>query len=154
MLRGFLEGDSLAFSESRFTDKPSTLAYCRFGLKGILAFAQLADARLDELTAEKVNGFAAVLRESTVRVAKINRMWQVIRRTFKLAQELGITDRLLPRLRMQPGENRRVRVLTADEEVPYLGVAQTVGDEILGAYSKAVGGIRATELGEQPIPSD
>jgi integrase len=154
-LREFLEGDFTAFNDSRFRDKPSTLAYYRFGLKAIMAYEQLADARLDELTAAKVNGFVAQLRESELQVATINRQLQVLRRAFKLAEEWGRTDRVLPRVRMLPGENRRERVLTADEEAAYLQAAEAVGDGILEAYERALEGIRATVRGEQPAkPSD
>lgn len=154
-LKAFLGGDFLRFTESRFQDKPNTLAYYRFGLKAILAYAPLADARLNELTADNLNGFVARLRESEFQVTTMNRLLQVLRRAFKLAEEWGKTDKVLPRVRMLPGENRRERVLTADEDAAYLKAAQGVGDGILEAHRKALEGIRALDRGEAPIrPAD
>ena len=56
---------------------------------------------------------------------------------------------------MVPGERRRDRVLTSDEETRYLATATSIGDAILGAYAEALEGIRATARGEQPAkPQD
>jgi integrase len=85
----------------------------------------------------------------------MNRLLQVLRRAFKLAEEWGRTDKVLPRVRMLPGENRRERVLTVEEDAAYLQAAQGVGDGIVAAYRKALEGIRAVDRGEQPIePAD
>jgi integrase len=68
--------------------------------------------------------------------------------------EWGTVSVILPRVRMLPGENRRERVLTPDEERKYLEAAAGVGHELEEAYMRALEGIRATKRGEQPIKPD
>jgi len=54
-----------------------------------------------------------------------------------------------------PGERRRERVLSEEEEAQYLKAASDIGDSILSAYDRSLGGIRASQRGEQPIkPED
>ena len=153
-LKTFLETEFMAFTESRFKDKPNTLTYYRSGLKAILAYAPLAESRLDALTAEKVNGFVVQLRESTLQITTMNRQLQVLRRAFKLAEEWGQTERVLPRVRMLPGESRRERVLTPAEESAYCDAARVVGDGIEADYRRALEGIRAVERGQVPVASE
>lgn len=58
-------------------------------------------------------------------------------------------DYLPIRVQMLPGENRRDRVLTNDEEARYFQATVSVGDAILAAHAKAREGIRA-KRGEMP----
>jgi len=90
-----------------------------------------------------------------MQVSTINRDLATLRRMFHLAQEWERVTRILPKVRMLPGENQRERVLTSEEEWRYLGAAATIGDGTLRAYDRALEGIRATIRGEQPIkPAD
>lgn len=74
---------------------------------------------------------------------------------FFLAQEWGKVEKVLPRVRMLPGERHRDRVLSADEEARYLMAATAIGNGILEDYQRALEGIRATVRGEPPIkPKD
>jgi hypothetical protein len=50
-----------------------------------------------------------------LKIATVNRELQVLRRMFVLAMEWGKVERVLPRVRMIPGETRRDRVITTDE---------------------------------------
>jgi integrase len=53
----------------------------------------------------------------------INRDLATLRRMFKLAMEWEHVSKLLAKVRLLPGENRRERVITPEEEVVYLGAA-------------------------------
>jgi hypothetical protein len=70
---------------------------------------------------------------------------------FALAIEWGKVDKMLPRVRMVPGEAHRDRVLDAAEQKAYLDSAQALGNSLLEAYQRAQSGRRATRRGETPI---
>jgi integrase len=53
----------------------------------------------------------------------INRDLATLRRMFKLATEWETVSKLLPKVRLLPGENRRERVVTTEEEDAYLSKA-------------------------------
>lgn len=149
-LAAFADADFLPFVEARFQGKPNTLGYYRNGIQSLRNHAGLADCKLDTITADKIAGFVATLRERELTVASINRQLEVLRRMLKLALEWGKIDRALPRVEMLPGENHRDRVLSPDEETRYLGAAAAVGNEIEAAYRRALNGIRATLRGQEP----
>jgi integrase len=69
-------------------------------------------------------GYVAKRQEAGLQVASINRELQVLRRMFFLAQEWGKVEKVLPRVRMIPGERHRERILTPDEEMRYLDDAK------------------------------
>jgi integrase len=74
---------------------------------------------------------------------------------FKLAMEWGKVEKVLPKVEMLRGENRRDLVLSCEEEARYLSAAAAVGENIQEAYQNALEGIRATMRGQQPIaPED
>ena len=150
-LKDFAEKDFKPFIESRFQNKAKTLEYYKAGIKTLSDYGPLAKCALDEITADKIAGFIAKLRDAKLAVASINRRLEVLRRMLKLAVEWGKVDKLLPRVEMLPGENHRDRVLTGEEETRYLNWASTIGDNILDAHRRALDGIRATERGEEPI---
>jgi integrase len=122
-LRQFADADFLPFVRSTFAAKPKTLAYYENGLKNLKAYDKLAGATLDSITTETVSGYVAKRREAGLMVSSINRELQVLRRMFALSQEWGKVEKVLPRVRMLPGERHRERVLTAAEEKTYLGNA-------------------------------
>jgi integrase len=151
----FIESDVKPYVDSRFADKTKTLEYYRAGLKLLGAYQPLQGCPLSAITADKVAGYVAKLRDSEHAVATINRRLEVLRRVLRLAVEWGRVDKLLPKVEMLPGENHRDRVLTPAEESRYLSAAQQIGDEILAAYERALTGIRARRRGQQPIePED
>jgi integrase len=86
-----------------------------------------------------------------MKIATVNRELQVLRRMFALAMEWGKVERVLPHVRMIPGEAHRDRVIGVDEERGYLEVAQAIGIAKLDAYQRSLVGIRASERGEIPI---
>ena len=122
-LRNFAESDFLPFIRSTFAAKPKTREYYHYGVKNLLASDKLAGEPLDAITSEKVAGYVAKRQEAGLQVASINRELQVLRRIFYLAQEWGKVEKVLPKVRMLPGERHRERVLTADEEKKYLDAA-------------------------------
>ena len=85
-LREFAERDFLPFARSTFAAKKKTLKYYEYGVKSLLAFDQLADARLDTITGETIGGFVAKRRDSRLQVSSINRELQALRRMFHLAR--------------------------------------------------------------------
>src|SRR5438874_224140 len=69
---------------------------------------------------------------------------------FHLAMEWGTTEKALSKVRMLPGEIRRERVLTNEEEEQYVSAAEQVGDAFVETHERALAGIRATQRGERP----
>jgi integrase len=123
-LRQFAEGDFLPYVRSTFAAKVKTKEYYEYGVKSLLKDAKLAGERLDAITSEKVAGYVAKRQDAGLQVASINRELQVLRRMFRVAQEWGKVEKVLPRVRMLSGERHRERVLAADEEKRYLEEAQ------------------------------
>jgi integrase len=64
--------------------------------------------------------YAAFRRDRGLAVASVNRELQVLRRILHLAQEWRRVDKVLSSVKMLPGERRRDRVLTYEEEERYL----------------------------------
>jgi hypothetical protein len=56
----------------------------------------------------------------TLKVSTINRDLAALRRMFHLAKEWGKVAKVLPKVKLLPGENQRERVLSAEEESAYL----------------------------------
>jgi integrase len=84
------------------------------------------------------------------RFSSINRALQVLRRAFHLAMEWGKVEKFPAKISLLPGERRRERVLSEDEENAYLKAAREIGDTILEGHDRALRGVRATQRGEQP----
>ena len=119
-LRAFAEADFLPFIRSTFAAKAKTKSYYLNGVKSLLADTKLSGESLDEITSEKIAGFISKRQGADLQVASINRELQVLRRMFALAQEWGKVEKVLPRVRMMPGERHRDRVLSTEEEKRYL----------------------------------
>jgi integrase len=154
-LKEFAETQFLPFIETQFKDKSKTHEYYCGGVKSILTFGPLAACSLDEITADKISGYVANLRDARLQVSSINRRLEVLRRMLKLASEWGKVDKALPKVTMLPGERHRDRVLTNVEEQEYLQATQSIGAGILDGYQRALEGIRATARDQQPVaPSD
>jgi hypothetical protein len=122
-LKEFADGEFLPFIEARFANKPNTLDYYRNGLRSLNAHASLAGCALDVITADRIGGFVAKLRQDGLSVASINRQLEVLRRLLRLAVEWGKVEKALPKVQMLPGENHRDRVLSEDEERRYVEAA-------------------------------
>jgi len=154
-LKEYAEADFLPYIESQFTDKPNTLAYYNFGVKRLIEFTALANRRLDAITTQDITAFIQQKRTEGLEISSINRQLEVLRRMLKLATEWGKVNTALPRVSMLPGQKRRERVLSSDEESAYLKASGAIGDAIIDSYNRALKGIRATKRGEEPIkPAD
>ncbi len=107
----------------------------RAGIRRLTRYEPLANAKLDEITNEKLAGFAA--HEQTrlqnrgrskdeekrgLAVSSINSAIRVLRRVLSLAVEWGVIESA-PKLALLPGERHRERVITPDEEMRYLAAA-------------------------------
>jgi integrase len=107
----------------------------RAGIRRLTSYESLANAKLDEITNEKLAGFAA--HEQTrlqnrgksrdeekrgLAVSSINSAIRVLRRVLSLAVEWGVLESA-PKIALLPGERHRERVITTDEEMRYLAAA-------------------------------
>ena len=95
-------------------------AYYRDGWRHLENFAPLATASLDAISPNAIAAFIAKHRDVGYQVTTINRHLQVLRRMLKLAAEWGRIEKAPAKVMMLPGERRRDRVLTSDEETRYL----------------------------------
>jgi len=153
-LADFAAKDFLPFIDARFIEKRNTLSFYRNGVKNLLAFAALGQAKLDAITSDKITGYIQSRRQKGLQVASINRELQVLRSMFRLAVEWDKLEKVPPKVELLSGERRRDRVLTSDEEHEYFRAAQIIGEDIENAYSRALEGIRAMR-GQEPIkPED
>ena len=146
-LKYFAKHDFVPFIEAHFADKPNTVAYYKFGVKRLTDFHTLADARLDSITPQHITSYIEQRRGQGLEVSSINRQLEVLRRMFKLAVEWGKVDKALPQVSMLPGEKRRERVLTSEEETVVLRGCKQHWRWIIEDYQRALKGIRATQRG-------
>jgi integrase len=128
----------LQYTRDTFHAKQKTVTYYEQGVKHLLNNPELADSRLDTITVEHITRHAAERRDSGLKISSVNRQLEVLRRMFHLAMEWGSVDKLLPKVRLVPGEAQRERVLTTAEEVRYLESAQQVGLQITASYERAI----------------
>ena len=77
---------------------------------------------MDMIAGDLVAGYVAYRQAEGLNVTSINRELQILRRILRLGVEWGRIDRA-PKIRMLPGEPRRERVLTQEEEIRYLHAA-------------------------------
>jgi len=151
----FVKLEFLPHVETRFAEKPKTLAHYTVQMKHLMGYAPVATAQLSAITPEILSSFIEQLRQRKYQISSINRSLQVLRRVLLLAAEWGKIDRVPVKIQMQPGENRRERVLSEAEESAYLKAAEQVGASIIAAYEKSLAGIRATLRNEPPTqPND
>src|SRR5665213_479528 len=122
-LRQFEERFNKAI-EVRCGEKPRTVKFYKGMFKGLLAFAPLADAKLDRINEALIERFvqyreAVQHREAATSRATVNRHLATLRRALRLAQEWNIINRV-PRIRLMTGERTREFVLRREEEQAYL----------------------------------
>ncbi len=154
ILEHFMVRDFLPFVRTTKAPKPNTIRFYENSVANLRAYSKLVDLPLDQITAQHIAGFVAHRQAAKVQVATLNRDLATLRRVFHLAQDWGKISAILPRLRLLPGENRRERVLTADEEKRYLDAAIDIGQRRAKNYQRARVGIRAVLRGEQPRQVD
>jgi integrase len=108
--------------EATFREKPRTAVWYRGGIRRISEFGLLAKARLNEITAETVHAYIVKRQTNGLNITSINREMQILRRILRLAVEWGAVESTT-KVRLLPGEKRRERVLSIDEESRYLAAA-------------------------------
>jgi integrase len=108
--------------EATFREKPRTAVWYRGGIRRLSEFALLAKARLSEITAETVHSYIVKRQTDGLNITSINRELQILRRILRLAVEWGRVESTI-KVKLLPGEKRRERVLSIDEESRYLAVA-------------------------------
>lgn len=100
--------------------KPRTSwIWYRSGIRALLKYEPLANAHLDQISAERSAGFVAVRLAEGLENGSINSSLRVLRRILRLASEWGDID-IAPKIEMLRGESRRERVVTVEEESLYL----------------------------------
>jgi integrase len=153
-LAKFADEKFLPFVRATKAEKPRTITFYETTVGNLKSFTKLANLPLDRINSEILGEFVAMRQAAEMKVSTINRELATVRRMFNLAQEWGHVTTLLPRVRMNPGENSRMRVLNSEEEAAYLKCATEVGRDAEEAYQNALLGIRATVRGEQPLKPD
>ncbi len=108
--------------EATFREKPRTAVWYRGGIRRVSEFPLLAKARLSEITAEMVHAYIVKRQTDGLNITSINRELQILRRILRLAVEWGTVESTI-KVRLLPGERRRERVLSIDEESRYLAAA-------------------------------
>ena len=116
LLKDFLKNDFLPFAETKHADRPLTLRYYKQGA-AMLSKSSLAGLKLDDLTDQHANGFAA--HHSKLSPSGINRGLRTLRRALNLAYQWGKIEKPI-KVTLAKGERQRDRVLTDDEEIKYL----------------------------------
>jgi integrase len=134
-------------------ERHRTTVFYETTVRNLKTFPKLAKLPLDRITSEILGEYAAFRRAGN-EVSTVNRELATVRRIFNLAQEWGSVTTRLPRVRLLPGENGRIRVLSAEEVEKYLDAALQLGREAELAYQRALTGIRAVVRGEVPIMPD
>jgi integrase len=121
-LRQFIAKEFLPWAEATFRAKHNTFVWYRGGARRLSEFEPIANARLDQITGEKVAAYIARRQAKGLNITAINRELQILRRILRLAVEWGHIEKAA-KIKMLPGETRRERVLTPQEEVRYLAAA-------------------------------
>jgi len=93
------------------------------GIRALTAYKRLAGAPLDQITGELASEFAGHRLRDGMQVSTANNSLRVLRRILNLAVEWGALDSA-PKIKILPGERRRERVITPDEEAKYLAAAR------------------------------
>ena len=117
----FVREQFLPWATAYFAAKRNTLVWYRGGASRLSEFAPVANARLNEI-GEKIAAYVAHRQAKGLGVTAINRELQILRRILRLAAEWGRIEQA-PKVKMLPGERRRERVLTPEEEARYLAAA-------------------------------
>jgi len=94
----------------------------RTGIRALTAYKPLAGARLNEITSELASEFASHRLREGMQVATANNSLRVLRRILNLAVEWNVIESA-PKIKTLPGERRRERVITPEEEARYLAAA-------------------------------
>ena len=121
-LKEFMENQFKPWVEATFREKPRTQIWYVGGIRRLSEFVPLAQARLNEFTVDLLRAYIAKRQKDGLNVTSINRELQILRRILHLAVEWGAIESSI-KIKMLPGERRRERVISPEEEVRYLAAA-------------------------------
>jgi integrase len=119
-LKHFLENRFLPDAETRHKVKPATYRYYKQS-SDMLKRSALANLRLDELTEEHAQVYAAEFRHLSP--SGINRGLRTLRRALNLAFKWNVIEKPV-KVELAKGEVQRDRVLSAEELARYLSKCQ------------------------------
>jgi len=91
----------------------------RTGIRALLGYQPLAGACLDAITGEVASEFAAHRLREKMQVSTANNSLRVLRRILNLAVEWNVLESA-PKIKTLPGERRRERVISPEEEARYI----------------------------------
>jgi integrase len=95
----------------------------RTNLRTLVAYATLADRKLDQITGEDIAEFAAYRQGRGLQVSSVNSSIRVLRRVLRMAAEWG-TIPVAAKIKLLRGERHRERVISQNEEALYLATAE------------------------------
>jgi integrase len=122
-LATFIEKRVLPWANATFaTSCPKNLKWYRDQCRVLSAYKPLARCPLDAITGEMASDFAAHRLGEGKQIATVNSALRVLRRVLNLAVEWGVIGHA-PKIKVLSGENRRERVVSAEEETRYLAAA-------------------------------
>ena len=101
---------------------PNNWLWYRAGIRSLLGYKPLANAKLDAIGNELAAEFASHRLAEGLEVSTANSALRVLRRALRLAEQWGVLE-AAPAISLLPGERHRERVVTLDEEAKYLDAA-------------------------------
>jgi integrase len=114
----------LAHVETANADKPATVAFYRHRLADLLESELISNLPMDSITGEHISTFAKKHRARGYEVSTVNRSLATLRKMVRLLADWE--NVAVRKVKLLPGENRRDRVLTEEEEAAYLSAAETL----------------------------
>jgi integrase len=123
-LSEFIEHRFEPWAKANFeiTSPKTWLGWYRTHLRGLRAYAPLAERKLDSITSENASDFSAHRQAEGLQPSSINAALRVLRRVLRMAVEWGVIP-AAPKIKLLRGERHRERVLTLAEEARYLALA-------------------------------
>jgi integrase len=97
----------------------NTWRWFRTEIRALLDYKPISNAPLDTINNELAAAFASHRQLDGIQVSTVNSALRVLRRALRLAAQWGVID-TAPVISMLPGERRRERVITVEEEQQYL----------------------------------
>ena len=122
-LSAFAEETFIPFVEKHNASKPKTVRFYKQRVARLKTFPRLWDARIDAIRADDISAYVGARQTLGMAVSTVNRDLATLRRMFSLAVEQKHVAKLLPKVRLLPGEKRRERVVSREEEKAYLAAA-------------------------------
>ena len=110
---------------------PATWKWYRAGMRALLGYKPFAKLHLDEINGEHIADFVAHRQSLGLQVSYVNGSVRTLRRMLRLAVEWRVVE-VAPKIELLPGEHRRERVITPEEEQRYLSAAPPLTAEIAG----------------------